>query len=141
MAPAKRYSGATHLALGILGISQAFAQASAIAADAAYCTAYAAKATSDLSSAIASERSQQFIHDRFYTTCLNAEGQPALPKDAFEAIDVIRLDTPKAACPAPTTFTKTLTRTITVTKAPEQSLCASHQMHTIYTGTSWHCAK
>jgi hypothetical protein len=144
MARIKRHSVSAYLTIGVGAATWA---APTLAADVAYCTRYANDASASLVDSLNRESTKQFIHNRLYTSCLNAEAEPPLPRTIWALIDAVRPDTrevptrevpiqPPRACP-----TTTVTKLIPVVKAPEQVLCAAHSMHTIYTGTSWRCSR
>jgi hypothetical protein len=133
MARIQRYTVSAYLAAGV---GAALWAAPTLAADAAYCTAYADGASASLVESLNRDSTKQFIRDRLYTTCLNAEAQPALPRTIWALIDTVRPEAPPLACPV-----TTVTKVVAVVRAPEQALCTTAHMRTVYAGTSWRCAR
>jgi hypothetical protein len=140
MARIQWHSVSAYLALGVG--AALVATAPTLAADAQYCAHYADDANASLVDSLNRESTRQFIHNRLYTSCLNADAEPALPRTIWALIDTVRPEPPTLAKPpmsaCPTT---TVTKLVTVVKAPEQTLCAEHKLHTVYTGTSWRCSR
>lgn len=104
------------------------------AEDATYCKPYADHSMLELVTSLHSQPVQTYIRDRLYTTCLNSESPPPPPRSILDTLDVIRAP---AICPA----TAPVVQVRTIVRTPEQTLCSSHGMHTVYAGTSWRCQK
>ena len=119
----------------------------AYAAEGAYCVRYADQATSDFILRLNDTKTQDFIRTRLWTTCLNSDEAPDLPKDVMQTLQIIRPDAGGGACPTPSeprssaaTIPKRVSRP---NVEPVQALCSNAKMRTVYqTGTAhWTCQR
>lgn len=116
-----------------------------------YCQRYADRATSDFLQRLNDTQTQDFIRSRLWTTCLNADEAPDLPKTVLETLSIIRPDGPGSACQtaSPTSVTSSVapsaaapaTPRSIATSTPVQAVCTRAHMRTVYSGPHWVCAK